>query len=174
MMARAWRKPTHPIKVEVSPTPVSRVQGLLLETMRSVLNDYADAGRFGSYLSEFLLTMHAHARKPPGMPAAQRMGHGIGRSHRRALPESRQVGADGKIDPWFSAALNKRRLGPFLQKEMKDPAIDAAWKETSPWLKSWRVNQTPTFFVTPRQDGKGRGVVQYPIMRRYLDYYLGH
>jgi protein-disulfide isomerase len=61
-----------------------------------------------------------------------------------------------------------------LKKEMANPAVDAAIERDIALAKERGVNQTPTFYVT----GKGKtekiaGVVQYPILRRYLDSMLG-
>jgi len=169
-------KPSSPVKIEVFSDfqcPACRV--FYLETMRSVLADYADAGKVCVVYREFPLAQHQYAQQAARYGhAAQRLGQRYWAQITDALYQSQeQWEQDGKLEPVVAGALTKQDLAR-LQKEMTDPAIDSAIANDVALGKKLEVNQTPTFFVT----GKGKtekvsGVVQYPILRHYLDYLLG-
>jgi protein-disulfide isomerase len=169
-------RPTAPVKIEVfSDYQCPACKEFYLNTMRMVLTDYADAGKVCVVYREFPLTMHQHAREAAKYGhAAQRLGPRFWAEVTDALYQSQEKWEeDGQIEPVVAAALTKEDMAR-LKKEMANPAVDAAIERDIALAKERGVNQTPTFYVT----GKGKtekiaGVVQYPILRRYLDSMLG-
>jgi protein-disulfide isomerase len=169
-------KPNSPVKIEVFSDfqcPACRV--FYLETMRSVLADYADAGKVCVVYREFPLSQHQYAQPAARYGhAAQRLGQRYWAQIADALYQSQDKWEqDGKLEPVVAGALTKQDLAR-LQKEMTDPAIDSAIASDIALGKRLEVNQTPTFFITAKgKTEKVSGVVQYPILRRYLDSLLG-
>ncbi len=165
-------KPIAPVKIEVfSDYQCPACREFYLSTMRLVLSDYADAGKVCVVYREFPLTMHSHAREAAKYgAAAMRMGQRTWSMVTDALYQNQdQWVQDGKIEPFVAAALNKEDLAR-LHKEMNNPAVEAIIASDIDLAKKLDVNQTPTFYIT----GKGKtekvaGVVQYPILRRYID-----
>ena len=165
-------KPIAPVKIEVfSDYQCPACREFYLSTMRQVLADYADAGRVCVVYREFPLTMHSHAREAARYgAAAMRMGQRTWAMVTDALYQNQDKWeADGKIEPFIAGALNKEDLAR-LHKEMNNPEIDKIIEGDIALAKQRDVNQTPTFYIT----GKGKtekvaGVVQYPILRRFID-----
>lgn len=169
-------KPVAPVKIEVfSDYQCPACREFYLGTMRSVLMDYADTGRVCVVYREFPLPQHTHAKEAARYGhAAQLLGQRYWAQVTDALYQSQDKWeADGKIEPIVAAALNKEDMAR-LEKEMKNPAIDANIEKDIARGQSLQVNQTPTFFITAKgKTEKVAGVVQYPILRRYLDSLLG-
>lgn len=170
-------KPSSTVKIEVfSDYQCPACRMFYLETMRFVLADYADAGKVCVVYREFPLSMHQHAQEAARYGhAAQRLGQRYWAQVTDALYQSQdQWVQDGKLEAVVAGALTKQDMAR-LQKEMADPAaLDSAIASDIALGKRLQVNQTPTFFVTAKgKTEKVSGVVQYPILRRYLDYLLG-
>jgi protein-disulfide isomerase len=169
-------RPTAPIKIEVfSDYQCPACREFYLNTMRSVLSDYADAGKVCVVYREFPLSQHAHAKEAARYGhAAQRMGQRTWYQVTDALYQTQEKWEqDGKIEPIVAGALAKPDMAR-LQKEMANPTIDAAIESDIALAKAREVNQTPTFFITANgKTEKVAGVVTYPILRRYLDHLLG-
>lgn len=169
-------KPTAPIKIEVfSDYQCPGCREFYLGTMRSVLSDYADAGKVCVVYREFPLSQHQHAMEAARYGhAAQRLGARYWAQVTDALYQAQDKWEqDGQLEPVVAGALTKPDLAR-LQKEMTDPAIDAAIASDVALGKRLQVNQTPTFLITAKgKTEKVAGGVQYPILRRYLDSLLG-
>ncbi|MBI4458846.1 MAG: thioredoxin domain-containing protein [Acidobacteria bacterium] len=166
-----------PVKIEVfSDYQCPGCRAFYLETMRSVLSNYADAGKVCVIYREFPLTIHPYAREAARYGhAAQRLGQRYWAQVTDALYLSQdQWAQDGKLEPVVAGALSKTDLAR-LQKEMVNPAIDAAISSDIALAKERKVDQTPTFFITANgKTQKISGVVQYPILRRCLDSLFGN
>jgi len=169
-------KPTAPIKIEVfSDYQCPACREFYLGTMRSVLTDYADAGKVCVIYREFPLSQHQYARDAAVYGhAAQRLGQRYWAKVTDALYENQDKWEqDGKIEPQVAKELTPEEMAR-LKKEMEDPSIKAAIESDVALARSRDVNQTPTFFITAKgKTEKAAGVVQYPILRRYLDSRLG-
>ncbi|MBI2817197.1 MAG: thioredoxin domain-containing protein [Acidobacteria bacterium] len=165
-------KPIAPIKIEVfSDYQCPACRDFYLGTMRNVLLDYADAGKVCVIYREFPLNMHAHAREAAKYGAsAMRMGPRYWAQVTDALYQNQDKwSSDGNIQAVVAGALTKADM-TRLQKEMSNPATDATISSDIELGKKLEVNQTPTFFITAKgKTEKVAGVVQYPILRRYLD-----
>jgi protein-disulfide isomerase len=170
-------KPTAPIKIEVfSDFQCPGCRDLYLHTMRSVFTDYAEAGKVCVVYHELPLSMHQHAREAARYGhAAQRLGQHEWMQVATALYLAQdQWAKDGKIDNVVAGALSKEEMAK-LRKEMAKPSTDAAITSDLNLAKKLVIEQTPTMIVTTQsKTERTAGVVQYPIMRRYLDYYLTH
>ena len=165
-------KPIAPIKIEVfSDYQCPACREFYLGTMRSVLSDYADAGKVCVVYREFPLNMHQHAREAAKYgAAAMRMGPRYWKEVTDALYLNQDKWAsDGNIQAVIATEMTKSDM-TRLQKEMNNPAVEATISSDMELGKKLDVNQTPTFFITAKgKTEKVAGVVQYAILRRYLD-----
>jgi len=165
--------PTSPIKIEVfSDYQCPACQAFYLNTMRTILPEYADSGRACVVYREFPLSMHNHAR------VAARYGHAAKRVGIRQWSQvtdalfmnQNRWTASGDIESVVAKALGKNDLDA-LHKELKDTAsLDAAINADVALGTQRGVGSTPTFFVTAKgKTEKIAAAVQYPILKRYLD-----
>lgn len=167
---------TSPIKIEVfSDYQCPACRAFYLGTMRLVLSEYADAGKVCVVYHEFPLNIHPHA------PQAARYGHAALRLGKRqwsqvtgALFEAQpQWAENGQLEPVVAGALSKEDMDQ-VRKLAADPATNDAIRRDIELGRSREVNSTPTFFITAKgKTEKVAGVVQYPILKRYLDSLLG-
>lgn len=168
-------KPSSPIKIEVfSDFQCPACRAFYLGTMRRVLSEYGDTGKVCVVYHEFPLNIHQHS-----VPAA-RYGHaamqlGIRQWSQVAdalFQEQPEWAASGKIEPVVAGALSKEDMAK-VQKLVNDPATDAAVKRDIELGEKREVHSTPTFFITAKgKTERVASVVQYPIMKRYLDHLL--
>lgn len=169
--------PAAPIKIEVfSDYQCPACREFYLGTMRMVLSDYADAGKVCVVYREFPLNMHAHAREAARYAhATLRLGLRQWAQVTDALYSSQdQWAQNGKLDGIVAGALGKEEMAR-LRKLLEDSSVDAAISRDVALGERLQVNSTPTFFITANgKTEKITGVVQYPILRRYLDYLLGN
>jgi protein-disulfide isomerase len=165
-------RPTAPVKIEVfSDYQCPACRDFYLSTMRSVLSDYADAGKVCVVYREFPLSQHQHAQAAAKFGvAAMRMGQRYWAQVTDALYNKQdQWAQDGKIEPVIAAALNKEDMAR-LQKEMSSPSVNTTITSDMDLGKKMEVNSTPTFFIYAKgKTEKVAGGVQYAILRRYLD-----
>jgi protein-disulfide isomerase len=165
-------KPTSPVKIEVfSDYQCPACRQFYLGTMRQVLSEYGDAGSVCVVYREFPLNIHPHA------PLAARYGHaalqlGIRQWSQvtNALFEKQpEWAASGQVEQVVASALSKEDMDKVRQLAA-DPATNAAIRKDIELGQKMEVNSTPTFFVTGKgKNEKVAGVVQFPILKRYLD-----
>jgi len=169
-------KPVAPVKIEVfSDYQCPACRDFYLRTIRSVLSDYADTGGVCVVYREFPLQMHSHSQEAAKYgAAAMRMGQRTWALVTEALYQNQdQWAQDGNIQAVVATALNKEDLAR-LQKEMNNPEVAKTIASDMALGRSRDVNQTPTFFISAKgKTEKIAGIVQYPILRRYLDNLLG-
>ena len=168
-------KASSPVKIEVfSDYQCPACRAFYLGTMKQVLTEYGDAGKVCVVYHEFPLSMHPHA------PEAARYGHAAMQLGVRqwfqvtnALFEAQpEWAASGKLEPVVAGALSGEDMDK-VRKLVDDPAIAAAIKRDIELGQSREVNSTPTFFITAKgKTEKVASVVQYPILKRYLDHLL--
>jgi len=165
--------PSSPIKIEVfSDYQCPACRAFYLNTMRTILPEYADTGKACVVYREFPLQMHNHARE------AARYGHA---SLRLGVRQWAQVtdalfmnqdtwAATGDIESVVAKVLGKADLDA-LHNELKNTAsLDAAITADTALATQRGVNSTPTFFVTAKgKTEKIAAAVQYPILKRYLE-----
>jgi protein-disulfide isomerase len=165
-------KPSSPVKIEVfSDYQCPACRQFYLGTMRQVLSEYGDAGKVCVVYHEFPLNMHPHA------PQAARYGHaalqlGIRQWSQvtNALFEAQPQWAEsGQLEPVVAGALSREDMEQ-VRKLAADPATNAAIRRDIELGQTREVNSTPTFFITAKgKTEKVAGVVQFPILKRYLD-----
>jgi protein-disulfide isomerase len=165
--------PSAPIKIEVfSDYQCPACRAFYLQTMRTVLSAYADAGKACVVYREFPLDIHAHAR------VAARYGHAAMKLGVRQWAQvtdalflaQDQWAQSGDVEAVVAKALNAEDLAA-VRKQMQNPApLDAAIDSDINLGLSRDVNSTPTFFVTAHnRTEKVAAAIQYPIFKRYLD-----
>ena len=165
-------RPNSPIKIEVfSDYQCPACRQFYLGTMRQVLSEYGDAGKVCVVYHEFpLMTIHPHAEE------AARYGHaalqlGIRQWSQvtdalfQAQPE---WAASGQVEAVVASALSTEDMAKVRQL-VNDPAIHAAIRRDIELGDSMGVNSTPTFFITANGKTEKGGLVQFPILKRYLD-----
>ncbi len=169
-------RPNSPIKIEVfSDYQCPACRQFYLGTMRQVLTEYGDANKVCVVYHEFpLTTIHPHAMQ------AARYGHAALQLGIRqwsqvtdALFQAQpQWAASGQLEPVVAGALSKEDMDKVRQLAAA-PAINAAIQRDIELGESREVNSTPTFFITASgKTEKVAGVVQFPIMKRFLDAHL--
>jgi protein-disulfide isomerase len=166
-----------PIKIEVfSDFQCPGCRDLYVGTMRSVLDEYAAAGKVCVVYHELPLKMHQHALEAARYgQAAQRLGQQFWRRLADALYSTQdQWAEDGKIEGALANALSVDELAR-LRKEMMKSGINAAIESDLNLAKKLVIEQTPTLLVTTKtKSERTAGVVEYAVMKRFLDYYLTH
>lgn len=165
-------KPSSPVKIEVfSDYQCPACRQFYLGTMRQVLSEYGDAGKVCVVYHEFPLNIHPHA------PQAARYGHAALRLGLRqwsqvtnALFEAQPQWAEsGQLEPVVAGALSREDMEQ-VKKLAAEPSTNEAIRRDIELGQSREVNSTPTFFITAKgKTEKVAGVVQFPILKRYLD-----
>jgi protein-disulfide isomerase len=165
---------TSPIKIEIfSDYQCPACQAFYLNTMRTIIPEYADTGKLCVVYREFPLSMHTHSREAARYGyAAMRLGVRQWKQVTDALfMNQNEWAAAGNIDAVVAKVLAKADLDA-LHKEMQNTAAIDAVIDADIKLGTQRaVNSTPTFFVTPANGSpqKIAAAVQYQILKRYLD-----
>lgn len=165
--------PSAPIKIEVfSDYQCPACRAFYLNTMRTVLPEYADSGKACVVYREFPLQMHNHSKE------AARYGHSAMRLGVRQWGQVTDAlfmnqdtwAASGDIESVVAKVLSKPDLDA-LHKELKNTAsLDAVIDADINLGVQKGVNSTPTFFVTAKgKTEKIAAAVQYAILKRYLD-----
>lgn len=168
-------QPSSPIKIEVfSDYQCPACRAFYLGTMRQVLSEYGDADKVCVVYHEFPLSIHPYA------PEAARYGHAAMQIGIRqwsqvtdALFQAQpQWAASGQLEPVVASALSEEDMNK-VRELVADPAINEAIRRDIELGRSREVNSTPTFFITANGNTeKVAQVVQFPILKRYLDHLL--
>lgn len=161
-----------PIKIEVfSDFQCPACRTFYLQTMRSVLAEYASANRVCVVYREFPLRNHQYSREAARYAvAARRVGawQWVQVTDRLYLDQS-QWSEDGEVDAVVARALSEKDM-KRVRELLEDSGIDAEINRDIALGRQRGVRATPTFFVTSNgRTEKISSVVQYPILRRYLD-----
>jgi protein-disulfide isomerase len=140
-----------------------------------VLTEYGDAGKVCVIYREFPLTsIHPHAQQ------AARYGHAALKLGIRqwsqvtdALFQGQpQWAQSGQVEQTVAAALSADDMAKVKQIAAT-PEINAAIQRDVELGTKMGVNSTPTFFITAKGNTeKVAQVVQFPILKRYLDHLL--
>ena len=165
--------PSSPIKIEVfSDYQCPACQTFYLNTMRTIISVFADAGKACVVYREFPLQMHPHAREAAHYGhAAMRVGIRQWAQVTDALFINQETwAASGDIESVVAKVLSKGDLDA-LHKELENKAsLEAAIDADIKLARERAVSSTPTFFVTANgKTEKITAAVQYPILRRYLE-----
>ena len=164
-----------PIRIEVfSDFQCPGCRDLYLRTMRFVLDDYAASGKVCVVYHELPLKMHQHARAAARYgQAAQRLGQRYWRRLADALYSTQdQWAADGNIERVLAEAFSKDELAR-LRNETIEPRNQASIESDLNLAKELVVEQTPTLLVTTKNNTeRTAGIVEYAVIKRFLDYYL--
>ena len=168
--------PNAPIKIEVfSDFQCPACRTFYLETNRPVLADYASANKVCVVYREFPLRNHQHSRKAARYAtAARRVGvwQWVQVTDRLYLDQSRWS-QDGTVEATVARALSKEDL-KRVEALLGDSAINAEIERDLALGRRQGVRSTPTFFITAQgKTERVTGIVQYSILRRYLDSRLG-
>ncbi|MGH9805290.1 MAG: DsbA family protein [Candidatus Acidiferrales bacterium] len=165
--------PKAPILIEVfSDYECPACRRYYLETMRPVIADYAVTGKACVVYYEFPLQMHKHARQ------AARYGHAAGRLGGEKWIQvtdafyyyQAQWAANGELDPVLAKALSGKELAQ-VKEWAGDPKVEEVINRDVAQGRSRGVTGTPTTFITVngKTEKLPTGIIQYPILRRYLD-----
>ncbi|MGH9862256.1 MAG: thioredoxin domain-containing protein [Candidatus Acidiferrales bacterium] len=164
-----------PVKLEVfSDYQCPSCQRFYLETVRSVIADYAMTGKVCVVYREFPLRQHqysrpaaryAHASRRLGMEKWVRVSDAL-------FTYQAQWSADGSVESVVAAALSSEEMSK-VKAWAEDPNVEDAINRDVDLGKSQerKVTGTPTSFVIfrGRSERLPVGPIQYPFLRRYLD-----
>lgn len=165
--------PKAPILIEVfSDYECPACRRYYLETMRPLIADYAVTGKACVVYYEFPLQMHKHARQ------AARYGNAAGRLGGEKWIQvtdafyyyQAQWTTDGQLDPVLTKALSEKELAQ-VKEWAGDPKVEEVINRDIALGRSRGVTGTPTTFVTVngKTEKLPTGIIQYQILRRYLD-----
>ncbi len=144
-------------------------RALYMRTLRPLINDYVATGKVYLVHHDFPLPIHPYSRKAAYYANA---AAAIGRFEtvERVLFTTQPTwAATGKITPELAKVLTPAQLQQVKQLALT-PEIQNAVQQDIALGQRLNIRETPTIFIT--HDGKTFpvvGVVQYPILRRYLD-----
>ena len=138
-------------------------------TLRRVVDEYVSTGKVYLIYRDYPLPMHAHARQAARYAnAARRLGKFEAVDD--ALYSTQETWSKtGQIETQLASVLTKTELKK-VQELARDPGIDAGIEREVQLARQQQVNQTPTMVITA--NGKVfrvAGVVQYEVLRRFLD-----
>jgi len=165
--------PKAPILIEVfSDYQCPACRRYYLETIRPVIADYAVTGKACVVYYEFPLNIHQHARQAArfGQAAARLGGEKWIQVTDALYYYQAQWANDGQLEPVLARALSEKEMA-----QVKDWAGDSKLEETInrdvALGRSRGVTGTPTTFITVngKTEKLPTGIIQYPILRRYLD-----
>lgn len=144
---------------------------LYQNTLRQVFENYVNTGKVYFVHRDFPLPMHKYSREAARYAnAAARIGKFEAVS--AALFAKQDFwGENGQVDAVVASALTPAEMAKVRQlvKEEKG-RIDADIEKDVALGQGNRVNQTPTSIITCRgQTYPVVGVVDYPILRQFLD-----
>lgn len=165
--------PKAPILIEVfSDYQCPACRRYYLETMRPVIADYAVTGKACVVYYEFPLDIHQHARQ------AARYGQAAGRLGGEKWIQvtdalyyyQAQWSIGGQLDPVLAKALSEKELAQ-VKDWAGDPKLEETINRDVALGRSRGITGTPTTFVTVngKTEKLPTGIIQYPILRRYLD-----
>lgn len=138
-------------------------------TLRRVVDEYVSTGKVYLIYRDLPLPQHTHARQAARYAnAAQRLGKFEAVDD--ALYGTQETWSkNGQIEAQLASVLTKTELKK-LQELARDPSVDAGIARDIQLARQQQVNQTPTLVITA--NGKVfrvAGVVQYEVLRRFLD-----
>lgn len=170
---RCWGKnPQAPVQIEVfSDFSCPACRQLYLETTRSVLSDYATAGKVCVSYYEFPLRGNEHSRTAAKYARAAAW---LGPTEWVQVTDTLFVNQgrwtkDGAIEPFVAKALSAEEMKKVRQW-MDDPQLEAAIDRDLAEGRQRNVQRTPTIFITANGNSERVvGAIQYGILRRYLD-----
>jgi protein-disulfide isomerase len=144
-------------------------RALYMQTLRPLINDYVATGKVYLVHHDFPLPIHPYSRKAAYYADA---AAAIGRFEtvERVLFTTQPTwAATGKITPELAKVLTPAELKQVKELALT-PEIQNAVQQDIDLGQRLNIRETPTIFIT--HDGKTFpvvGVVEYPILRRYLD-----
>ena len=161
---------TAPIKIEdFTDFQCPACRALYLQTLRPLIDDYVASGKVYLVHHDFPLPMHQYSRKAAYYADA---AAAIGRFEpvERALFTTQpQWEATGRITPILAGVLNPAQLKQ-VEELARTPEIQESVQKDVELGQRLGVRETPTIYIT--HNGKRMpfvGVLQYSILRRYLD-----
>jgi protein-disulfide isomerase len=161
---------TAPIRIdEFTDFQCPACRSLYMETLRPLINDYVATGKVYLVHHDFPLPMHPYSHKAAYYAdAAAAIGH-FESVERALFTHQPEWESNGKIAPFLATVLKPEEL-----KQVEDLAgtreVQDAVAQDVRLGQELNVQQTPTMYVT--HNGKRTpvvGVVQYSILRGYLD-----
>jgi protein-disulfide isomerase len=167
---KALGVPTAPIMIEdFTDFECPACRTLYMGTLRPLISDYVATGKVYLVHHDFPLDMHPYSHQAAYYAnAAAAIGHfeGVERALFTHQPEWQ---ANGKITPFLATVLSPEQLKQVEELARTREVQDAVAQDVR-LGQQLNVRQTPTIFITYK--GKRTpvvGVVQYSILRGYLD-----
>lgn len=163
-----------PIVVEVfSDFQCPACRQYYLGTLQPFISEYVSAGSACLIYRDFPLTIHPHAR-PAALyaVAAARIGQWLEVTGALYMFQA-EWSKDGNIEAVLARELPAKVMSQ-LRRAMKDRKLSASIDRDLERGRRLAIRQTPTSLVTANgQTQPIPGVVDYAILKRYLDHLLG-
>lgn len=161
---------TAPIKIEdFTDFQCPACRALYMQTLRPLIDDYVSTGKVYFVHHDFPLPMHRFSHKAAFYAdAAAAIGH-FESVARVLFTYQPQWEANGNIKPYLAKVLNPKQLKQ-VEELARTRVVQEAVARDVRLAQQLNVRQTPTMYITHK--GKRMpvvGVVQYSILRRYLD-----
>ncbi len=162
--------PSAPIKIEdFTDFECPACRALYMETLRPLISDYVATGKVYLVHHDFPLEMHPYSHKAAYYAdAAAAIGH-FEAVERVLFTHQPEWETNGKITPFLATVLNAEQLKQVEELARTREVQEAVARDVR-LGQQLNVRQTPTMFIT--HNGKRTpviGVVQYSILRGYLD-----
>lgn len=161
-----------PVKLEVfSDFECPACKVFFLDTIRYVLQDYANTDKVCVVYHEFPLPMHKYSREAARYSVATER---LGRQQWLAVVESLYVNQeiwakDGSVQAYVARALSPTDFQKVLRIK-DDPSVEEIINRDVALGQRREVQSTPTFFVTAlNKEQKVVGGLPYPVMKQYFD-----
>ncbi len=161
-----------PIKIEVfSDFQCPACQQFYMETMRSILKDYASKDKVCVIYYEFPLAMHAYAREAARYSlAAQKLGQQKWLTVIDSIFTNQpKWSQDGSIEAAVYKALSN---DDFLKvkKNLEDASINKVIEDDIALGQRRGIKSTPTFFIYYiGKEQRVEGPVPFPVLKDFFD-----
>lgn len=166
--------PSAPIRIdEFTDFQCPGCRALYMQTLRPLLKDYVATGKVYLVHHDFPLPMHRYSRQAAEYADA---AAAIGRFEpveRALFTHQPQWKLNGRILPFLAAVLRPGEL-KRVEQLARTRAIRDAVLHDMLLGRRMHVYETPTMYITHKGNRTGPvvGLVQYPILRRYLNVLL--
>ncbi len=171
-------QPSAPVKIEVFSDyqcPVCRAY--YLETLKPLLNAYANTNKVCVVYHDYPLEMHQWARKACRYAlAAERISRDLWLRVTDALyTDQAQWSQDGNIDAILSKRVDPTELAR-IKKLADDPSVEAAVNQEVMLGQSRQITSTPTSFIITEAGRQQRvnSIIPYTVLKDYIDRNVKH
>lgn len=166
--------PDAPIVLEIfSDFQCPACKQFYLGTILPLMNEYVTAGTVCVIYRDFPLSSHPYSRQAATYAVAAARTGQWGQVTGALYVFQEEWSKDGNIDGVLGRQLPARTMAQ-VRRLLKDDGVNASIDRDVERARKLGVRSTPTSFLTANgQTQRISGVVQYAILKRYIDHLLG-